>query len=107
MRIEASRIICKRSLACSRSLLAFVVVGLPTRTRPPECLLGSGRSQADTYDRRRKDPPPHFIAPGERKFDRGLERWKKRLGMDLGVFVRAVCGESRTYGNEGGSRLYV
>lgn len=23
--------------------------------------------------------------------------------MDLGVFVRAVCGESRTYGNEGGS----
>lgn len=27
--------------------------------------------------------------------------------MDLGVFVRAVCGESRTYGNEGGSRLYV
>lgn len=39
-------------LACSRSLLAYVVVGLPTRTRPPECLLGSGRSQADTYDRR-------------------------------------------------------
>lgn len=35
------------------------------------------------------------------------ERWKKRLGMDLGVFVRAVCGENRTYGNEGGSRLYV
>ncbi|KAL0308131.1 UNVERIFIED_CONTAM: NADH-ubiquinone oxidoreductase chain 2 [Sesamum calycinum] len=79
-----------------RSLLAYVVVGLPTRMRPPECLLGSGRSQADTYDRRRKDP--HFIAPGERKFDRGLERWKKRLGMDLGVFVRAVCGENRTYG---------
>lgn len=26
--------------------------------------------------------------------------------MDDGVFVRAVCGESRTYGNEGGSRLY-
>ena len=25
--------------------------------------------------------------------------------MDLGVFVRAVCGESRTYGNEGGSLL--
>ncbi|KAL0277981.1 UNVERIFIED_CONTAM: hypothetical protein Sradi_7307600 [Sesamum radiatum] len=92
-------------LSCSRSLLAYVVVGLPTRMRPPECLLGSGRSQADTYDRRRKDP--HFIAPGERKFDRGLERWKKRLGMDLGVFVRAVCGENRTYGNEGGSRLYV
>ncbi|KAH0670310.1 hypothetical protein KY290_025744 [Solanum tuberosum] len=46
------------------------LVGLPTRMRPPECLLGSGRSQADTYDRRRKDP--HFIAPGERKFDRGL-----------------------------------
>ena len=47
--------------ACSRSLLvlAYVVVGLPTRTRPPECLLGSGRSQADTYDRRRKDPPFH------------------------------------------------
>lgn len=35
------------------------------------------------------------------------ERWKKRLGMDLGVFVRAVCGESRTYGNEGGSRLWT
>ncbi|GAY67610.1 hypothetical protein WN944_023859 [Citrus x changshan-huyou] len=28
--------------------------------------------------------------------------------MDLGVFVRAVCGESRTYGNEGGSlRVYT
>jgi len=27
--------------------------------------------------------------------------------MDFGVFVRAVCGESRTYGKEGGSRLYV
>nr|QUV77422.1 NADH dehydrogenase subunit 2 [Dolichandrone spathacea] len=27
--------------------------------------------------------------------------------MDLGVFVRAVCGENRTYGNEGGSRLYI
>lgn len=26
--------------------------------------------------------------------------------MDLGVFVRAVCGENRTYGNEGGSRLF-
>lgn len=39
--------------------LAYVVVGLPTRTRPPECLLGSGQSQADTYDRRRKDPPFH------------------------------------------------
>ncbi|KAK7298952.1 hypothetical protein VNO77_46274 [Canavalia gladiata] len=32
----------------------IVLVGLPTRTRPPECLLGSGRSQADTYDRLRK-----------------------------------------------------
>lgn len=58
--------------------LAYVVVGLPTRTRPPECPLGSGRSQADTYDRRRKDP--HFIAPGERKFDRGLERRGGRKG---------------------------
>ncbi|KAM7460147.1 hypothetical protein LguiA_035883 [Lonicera macranthoides] len=65
-------------LACSRSLLAYVVVGLPTRTRPPECLLGSGRSQAETYDRRRKDP--HFIAPGERKFDRGLGRRGGRKG---------------------------
>ncbi|KAK5769892.1 hypothetical protein PVK06_049932 [Gossypium arboreum] len=55
-----------------------LVVGLPTRTRPPECLLGSGRSQADTYDRRRKDP--HLIAPGERKFDRGLERRGGRKG---------------------------
>jgi len=27
--------------------------------------------------------------------------------MDDRVFVRAVCGESRTYGNEGGSLLYV
>ena len=41
------------SLPGSRSflVLAYVVVGLPTRTRPPECPLGSGRSQADTYDR--------------------------------------------------------
>ena len=35
------------------------------------------------------------------------EKETERLGMDCGVFVRAVCGESRTYGNEGGSRLYV
>ncbi|KAL0903050.1 hypothetical protein M5K25_028259 [Dendrobium thyrsiflorum] len=33
--------------------------------------------------------------------------WRGGIRMDLGVFVRAVCGESRTYGNEGGSRLYV
>ena len=33
------------------------------------------------------------------------EDW--RGGMDDGVFVRAVCGESRTYGHEGGLRLYV
>nr|YP_009381794.1 hypothetical protein AEK19_MT1377 [Utricularia reniformis]ART31573.1 hypothetical protein AEK19_MT1377 [Utricularia reniformis] len=26
---------------------------------------------------------------------------------DLGVFVRAVCGENCTYGFWGGSRLYV
>ena len=65
--------------ACSRSLLvlAYVVVGLPTRTRPPECLLGSGRSQADNTIGEGKTP--HFIAPGERKFDRGLER---RGGME-------------------------
>ncbi|CAK9174705.1 unnamed protein product [Ilex paraguariensis] len=75
--------------------------------RPPECLLGSGRSQADTYDRRRKDP--NFIAPGERKFDRGLERRGGRKGSGWDGFrsLCAVCGESRTYGNEGGSRLYV
>lgn len=36
-------------LSCSSTLLTYVVVGLPTRMRPPECLLGSGRSQADTY----------------------------------------------------------
>ncbi|KAK8490110.1 hypothetical protein V6N12_008203 [Hibiscus sabdariffa] len=68
----------KLFLFLGRSPLAYVVVGLPTRTRPPECLLGSGRSQADTYDRRRKDP--HLIAPGERKFDRGLERRGGRKG---------------------------
>nr|GLL17778.1 hypothetical protein T459_28135 [Ipomoea trifida] len=38
----------------------------------------SGRSQVDTYDRRRIDP--HFIAPGERKFHRGLERRGGRKG---------------------------
>ena len=63
------------------------MVGLPTRTRPPECLLGSERSQADTYDRRRKDP--HFIAPGERKFDRGLERRGGRKGS--GWIVESLC----------------
>ncbi|TMW90542.1 hypothetical protein EJD97_015570 [Solanum chilense] len=47
--------------------------------RPPECLLGSGRSQADAYNRRRKDP--HYIVPGERKFDRGLERRCGRKGL--------------------------
>lgn len=25
-----------------------------------------------------------------------LERWKKKLGMNEGIFVQAVCGESRT-----------
>ena len=36
------------------------------------------------------------------------EKETERLGMDCGVFVRAVCGESRTYGNEGGSlRVYT
>jgi len=55
--------------------------------RPPECLLGSGRSQADTYDRRRKDP--HFIAPGERKFDRGLERRGGRKGS--GWILESLC----------------
>ncbi|XLT31056.1 hypothetical protein HN873_062348 [Arachis hypogaea] len=53
---------------------ACYLVGLPTRTRPPECLLGSGRSQADTYDRRRP-----FHSAWERKFDRGLGR---RGGME-------------------------
>ncbi|PHT68648.1 hypothetical protein T459_28135 [Capsicum annuum] len=57
---------------------ALSVVGLPTCMHPPECLLGSGRSQADTYDRRKKDP--HFIAPGERKFVRGLEKRGGRKG---------------------------
>lgn len=74
-------------MACSRCLLAYVVVGLPTRTRPPECLLGSARSQANTYDRRRKDP--HFIAPGERKFDRGLERRGGRKGS--GWMTESLC----------------
>ncbi|XLR04069.1 hypothetical protein S83_070267, partial [Arachis hypogaea] len=52
----------------------------------------------------------HFIAPGNASLIEdwaGEVEWKKRLGMDFGVFVRAVCGESRTYGNEGGSRLYM
>ncbi|KAK9668563.1 hypothetical protein RND81_13G068800 [Saponaria officinalis] len=40
--------------------------------------LGSGRRQADTYDRRKKDP--YFIAPREGKFDRGLERKGGRKG---------------------------
>ncbi|CAN4121223.1 unnamed protein product [Withania somnifera] len=62
----------------------FLFFGRAVNRRPSythasaECLLGSGRSQADTYDRRRKDP--HFIAPGERKFDRGLERRGGRKG---------------------------
>lgn len=55
--------------------------------RPLEFLLGSGRSQANTYDRRRKDP--HFIAPGERKFDRGLERRGGRKG--LGWILESLC----------------
>ncbi|XP_055836192.1 uncharacterized protein LOC129904644 [Solanum dulcamara] len=55
--------------------------------RPPECLLGLGLSQADTYDRRRKDP--HFIAPGERKFDWGLERRGGRKGS--GWILESLC----------------
>ncbi|KAM1233470.1 hypothetical protein ACFX2J_003169 [Malus domestica] len=35
-----------------------------------------------------------------------VERWKKRLRMDLGVFVRAVRGESHTYDNKG-VRVYT
>ncbi|KAK7377774.1 hypothetical protein VNO80_03206 [Phaseolus coccineus] len=52
---------------------------------------------------------PHLIAPGEPSLIEDWEgevEWKKRLGMDLGVFVRVVCGESRTYGNEG-VRVYT
>ena len=42
-------------------VLAYVVVGLPTRTRPPECPLGSAKSI-------------HTIGEGrERKFDRGAK----------------------------------
>ncbi|EFH44711.1 predicted protein [Arabidopsis lyrata subsp. lyrata] len=41
-------------------LLAYVMVGLPTRTRPPECLLFVVLDEAKPihtiYDRRRKDP---------------------------------------------------
>ncbi|KAG7529341.1 hypothetical protein ISN44_Un143g000310, partial (mitochondrion) [Arabidopsis suecica] len=44
----------------SPSLLAYVMVGLPTRTRPPECLLVLVLDEAKPihtiYDRRRKDP---------------------------------------------------
>ena len=58
-------------MACNRSLLAYVVVGLPTRTRPPECLLGSG-DEAKPIHTIGEGKTPHFIAPGERKFDRGL-----------------------------------
>jgi hypothetical protein len=32
---------------------------------------------------------------------------EKAREMDDRVFVRAVCGESRTYGKEGGSRLSI
>lgn len=94
--------------ACNLRLfsLCSVVVGLPTRTRSQE-QLALVRDEAKPIHTIGEGKTPQFIAPGERKFDRGLERWKKRLGMGLGVFVRAVCGESRTYGNEGGSRLYV
>lgn len=59
--------------------LAYVVVGLPTRTRPPECLLGSGQSQKPIHTIG-EGKTPHFIAPGERKFDRGLERRGGRKG---------------------------
>uniref|UniRef100_K4BH96 Uncharacterized protein n=1 Tax=Solanum lycopersicum TaxID=4081 RepID=K4BH96_SOLLC len=55
--------------------------------RPPECLLGSGRSEADTYDRRRKDP--HFIVPGECKFHRGLEMRGGRKGS--GWILESLC----------------
>ncbi|OIT04243.1 hypothetical protein A4A49_22702 [Nicotiana attenuata] len=64
--------------SCSNSLLAYVVVELPALIRPPECLLGSGRRQADTYNRGREDP--YFIAPEERKFDGGLEKRDGRKG---------------------------
>jgi len=46
-------------LACNRSLDAYVVVGLPTRTgsQVQLALVRDEAKQADTYDRRRKDPP--------------------------------------------------
>ncbi|GKE12992.1 hypothetical protein Tco_1416543, partial [Tanacetum coccineum] len=55
---------------------------------------GKGRvaDQADTYDRRRKDPPFHSAWGTQVSSRIGEERWKKRLGINLGVFVRAVCG---------------
>ncbi|MCE5166930.1 hypothetical protein HAX54_030187, partial [Datura stramonium] len=63
-------------------------VGLPTCIHPPECLLGLGQSQADTYDRQRKDP--HFIVPGESKFDQGLERRGEMEERDWDGF-RSLC----------------
>lgn len=71
--------------ACSRSLLvlAYVVVGLPTRTRPPECLLGSGRSQADTYDRRRKDPHSAWASL--------IEDWRGEVEEKARDGFRSLC----------------
>ena len=77
-RIEASRFRCSR-----RSLLAYVVVGLPTRTRPPECLLGSGRSQADTYDRRRKDPHSAWASL--------IEDWRGEVEEKARDGFRSLC----------------
>ena len=71
--------------ACSRSLLvlAYVVVGLPTRMRPPECLLGSGRSQADTYDRRRKDPHSAWASL--------IEDWRGEVEEKARDGFRSLC----------------
>ncbi|KAB5511289.1 hypothetical protein DKX38_030084 (mitochondrion) [Salix brachista] len=59
------------------------LVGLPTRTRPPECLLGSGRSQADTYDRRRKDPHSAWASL--------IEDWRGEVEEKARDGFRSLC----------------
>lgn len=68
--------------ACNLRLfsLCSVVVGLPTRTRSQE-QLALVRDEAKPIHTIGEGKTPQFIAPGERKFDRGLERRGGRKGL--------------------------
>nr|GEU51648.1 hypothetical protein [Tanacetum cinerariifolium] len=104
--ISTSFIHCKRSehratlfvyvlVNLSRTLTDGVGLGLQIVRGTSFCLIQLGpkpRGSLGEMERASSTRPPECLLE---------ERWKKRLKMNSRVFVRAVCGESHMYGNEG------